>query len=151
MTSLLCLLSPLNHPFPSMLFFVSFSAFFLGPPFLSITLGFTVPRAPANGSSPFPPSFFLCVALPLPYINPVLATQKGKRAQLPLHPSLSSQSLKVFGSPSLSLEVLVSVQKSRYRLRSLTILISKLPLSLLSLLSSHSHRSILETISESPL
>ena len=99
----------------------------------------------------FSPSFFLCVALPLPYIYLVVATQKGKRAQLPLHPSLSSQLLEVFGSLSLSLEVLVSVQKSHYQLRSLATLISKLPLSSLSLLSSRSRRSILETIFKSLL
>jgi len=90
----------------------------------------------------FPPSFFLCVALPLPYINPVVATQKGKRAQLPLHPSLSSQLLKVF-------EVLVSVQESHYRLRSLATLVSKFSLLSLSLLSSRSRCSILKTIFES--
>jgi len=80
--------------------------FLLIPHLPSVALGFTVPRTPANGRSPFfSPSFFLCIALPLPYIYPVVATQKGKRAQLPLHPSLSSQSLEVF-------EVLVSVSKS---------------------------------------
>jgi len=43
---------PRTTPFLLCYSYVSFSAFFLSPPFLSIALGFTVPRAPANGCSP---------------------------------------------------------------------------------------------------